>query len=121
MHSQVFADAGDSTIATKGEKVSLPETSNVLEVMLQYMYLQPQPDLSIFPFEVMAAVAEAVEKYSIYAAMGVCRQRMRYGALISLSVLLCNMIEQGMYIGSPSRSPSFCCSPPISRYHERVC
>ncbi|KIK59411.1 hypothetical protein GYMLUDRAFT_44408 [Collybiopsis luxurians FD-317 M1] len=78
MHSQVFADAGGSTVGTVDDEiVSLSETSKVLELMLQYMYLQPQPDLREVEWEVMKELAEAVEKYEIFAAMGVCNQRMR--------------------------------------------
>ncbi|KAJ3770199.1 hypothetical protein FB446DRAFT_745035 [Lentinula raphanica] len=78
MHSQVFADAGGSTVGTvENEIVSLSETSEVLELMLQYVYLQPQPDLREVEWEVMKELAEAVEKYEIYSAIGVCSQRMR--------------------------------------------
>ncbi|KAJ3906224.1 hypothetical protein F5879DRAFT_947083 [Lentinula edodes] len=78
MHSQVFADAGGSTVGTvENEIVSLSETSEVLELMLQYVYLQPQPDLQKVEWEVMKDLAEAVEKYEIYSAIGVCSQRMR--------------------------------------------
>lgn len=77
MHSQVFADAAGSTIASKEEIVRLTEPAEVLELMLQYMYLQRQPDLEEVQFQVLAGLAEAVEKYSVYSAMGVCSQRMR--------------------------------------------
>ncbi|KAF9066645.1 hypothetical protein BDP27DRAFT_1268444, partial [Rhodocollybia butyracea] len=78
MHSQVFADAGGSTVGTaKDEIVSLSETSQVLELMLQYVYLQPQPDLRAVEWDVVKELAEAVEKYEIYAARGVCSHRMR--------------------------------------------
>eukprot|EP00918_Siedleckia_nematoides_P004324 GHVU01009636.1.p1 GENE.GHVU01009636.1~~GHVU01009636.1.p1 ORF type:complete len:219 (-),score=1.12 GHVU01009636.1:104-760(-) len=78
MHSQVFADAGGSTVGTvEDEIVSLSETSSVLELMLQYVYLQPQPDLLGVDWEVMKQLAEAVEKYEIYSAIGVCSHRMR--------------------------------------------
>ena len=77
MHSQVFADAGGSTIAQANEVVQLTESAEVLELMLQYVYLQPQPDLTTVSFAVLAALAEAVEKYQIYSAMGVCSQRMK--------------------------------------------
>ncbi|KAF5388920.1 hypothetical protein D9757_005134 [Collybiopsis confluens] len=79
MHSQVFADAADSTggPTSENEVVSLSESDSVLELLLQYMYLQPQPDLREVEWEVMKGLAEAVEKYEVYAAMGVCQQRMR--------------------------------------------
>jgi len=78
MHSQVFADAGGSTVGTTDEEiVYLSETSSVLELMFQYVYLQPQPDLQEVQWEVMKDLAEAVEKYEIYCAIGVCSHRMR--------------------------------------------
>ncbi|KAL0572029.1 hypothetical protein V5O48_009936, partial [Marasmius crinis-equi] len=42
-----------------------------------YLYLQPQPDLRHLEFNVMKELAEAVEKYEIYCAMGVCSHQMR--------------------------------------------
>ncbi|KAK7038830.1 hypothetical protein VNI00_010460 [Paramarasmius palmivorus] len=78
MHSQVFADAGGSTIGTLDDEiVPLSEPSAVLELMLQYIYLQRQPDLRQVEFNLMKDLAEAVEKYEIFCAMGVCSQRMR--------------------------------------------
>ncbi|KAJ4466259.1 hypothetical protein J3R30DRAFT_2281515 [Lentinula aciculospora] len=78
MHSQVFADAGGTTVGTvENEIVSLSETSEVLELVLQYVYLQPQPDLQKVQWEVVKELAEAVQKYEIYCAIGVCSQRMR--------------------------------------------
>lgn len=78
MHSQVFADAGGSTIPKQQEVVPLTERAEVLELMLQYMYLQRQPDLRNVKFDVLKDLAEAVEKYEIYSAMGVCAQKMKY-------------------------------------------
>ncbi|KIY70730.1 hypothetical protein CYLTODRAFT_451494 [Cylindrobasidium torrendii FP15055 ss-10] len=77
MFSQVFSDAAGSTVAQTNETVHLTESAEVLELMLQYIYLQPQPDLRHVRFDVLAALAEAVEKYQIYCAMGVCSQRMK--------------------------------------------
>lgn len=91
MHSQVFADAGGSTVGTvDDEVVYLTETSSVLELMFQYMYLQPQPDLREVEWTVMKELAEAAEKYEIYSAIGVCSHRMRYAhnsSFFALSVL----------------------------------
>ncbi|KAF9259664.1 hypothetical protein L218DRAFT_637205 [Marasmius fiardii PR-910] len=78
MHSRVFADAASSTVgAASDEIVMLSESSMVLELMFQYMYLQPQPDLSHVEFEILKELAEAVEKYEVYCAMVVCSQQMR--------------------------------------------
>ncbi|KAF5362739.1 hypothetical protein D9758_011718 [Tetrapyrgos nigripes] len=96
MHSQVFADAAGvtstlthvahatshldtstSTSTSSNEVVHLSESSSVLELMLQYMYLQPQPDLRKVDFEVIKDLAEAVEKYVVYSAMAVLNAKMR--------------------------------------------
>jgi hypothetical protein len=91
MHSQVFADAAGATSEastqassqaqldmSSTETVPLSETSSVLELMLQYMYLQPQPDLRKVDFEVISDLAEAVEKYVVYSAMGVLNAKMTW-------------------------------------------
>ncbi|KAG7091682.1 hypothetical protein E1B28_010701 [Marasmius oreades] len=78
MYSRVFADAAATTAgAASDEIVMLSESSAVLEIMFQYMYLQPQPDLSSVEFEVLKELAEAVEKYEVYCAMSVCSHQMR--------------------------------------------
>ena len=57
------------TEQSDNEVVALTETSTVLEILLQYMYRQPQPDLERVDFETLAGVAEAAEKYQVFAAM----------------------------------------------------
>ncbi|THU82874.1 hypothetical protein K435DRAFT_766272 [Dendrothele bispora CBS 962.96] len=59
------------------EIVHLSESSAVLDLMFQYMYLQPQPDLRKVDFDVVKDLAEAVEKYCVYSAMGALNVRMR--------------------------------------------
>ncbi|KII94584.1 hypothetical protein PLICRDRAFT_184571 [Plicaturopsis crispa FD-325 SS-3] len=77
MHSEAFAGAMGFP-ATASEEVSLPETSAVLELLLQYMYLRRQPNLRDVKFEVLEGLAEAAEKYQVYAAMEVCGMMMRH-------------------------------------------
>lgn len=76
----MFAEGfpGEEMKLTPEESVKLSETSKTLEILFQYMYRQPQPDLSEFPFEDVSAVAEASEKYFVFAAMEVCKIHMRY-------------------------------------------
>jgi hypothetical protein len=59
------------------EPVRLSEPASVLEVLFAFMYPQNHPDLEDVPFEELAAVAEAVEKYQIFPAMNTCKVRMR--------------------------------------------
>jgi len=75
MHSEGFAaaDAISGSESSDNEVVQLSETSKTLELLLQYMYRQPQPDLRQVDFETMAGVAEAAEKYQVYAAMTICQ------------------------------------------------
>ncbi|KAJ7166643.1 hypothetical protein C8R46DRAFT_1094959 [Mycena filopes] len=63
-----------------GEVVPLPETADVLELLFQYMYPQPQPDLTGLEFAVLAGLAEAAEKYSVYSARGWCSIKMKDSA-----------------------------------------
>jgi hypothetical protein len=78
----VFAGAADATrppSATSSdcnETVELSEPASVLGPLFQFLYPQPQPDLHTLPFPTLAALAEAAEKYMVYAALTVCRMRM---------------------------------------------
>ncbi|KAJ7910252.1 hypothetical protein B0H13DRAFT_611187 [Mycena leptocephala] len=58
------------------EVVQMTERSDILELLLKYMHLQRQPDLSRHKFDTLAGLAEAAEKYFVYSAMDVCRIRM---------------------------------------------
>lgn len=75
MHSDIFAgaDAISLETASGNEVVPLSETSAVLDLLLQYMYRQPQPDLKKVDFETLAGVAEAAEKYQVFAAISWCK------------------------------------------------
>jgi hypothetical protein len=79
--SQVFADANDCVTGGNGgggsspssrETVEMTETAQTLELLLQFIYPQPQPNLSDLDFEVLYPLAEAAEKWKIYAAMTPC-------------------------------------------------
>jgi hypothetical protein len=75
----VFAGASDATRPSSSdgdETVELSEPASVLGPLFQFMYPQPQPDLHTLPFPTLAALAEAAEKYMVYAALTVCRMRM---------------------------------------------
>ncbi|KAG5651576.1 hypothetical protein H0H81_008159 [Sphagnurus paluster] len=62
---------------TKGEIVELEENAATLELLFQFIYPQHHPHLDTTPFEVLAPLAEAAEKYEVYAAMNICRVRMK--------------------------------------------
>jgi len=76
MHAEGFAGADAVVSASKSsdnEIIPLSETSTTLELLLQYMYRQPQPNLQQVDFGTLAAVAEAAEKYQVYAAVTICQ------------------------------------------------
>lgn len=62
---------------TNGEITHLTETSNVLGILFEFVYPRKHPDLREVDFETVAAVAEAAEKYEVFAAMNICQLRMR--------------------------------------------
>lgn len=74
MYSEGFP--GDD-LATQNEVVQLSETAAALELLFQYMYRQRQPDLSCVPFETLAQLAEAAEKYQVFSAIEVCKMYMK--------------------------------------------
>ncbi|KAJ6535816.1 hypothetical protein DFH09DRAFT_1043115 [Mycena vulgaris] len=78
VHSVAFADAERTTVPEDGaEFVALSETSDVLDLLFQYMYPQPQPDLEGVEFPLIAGLAEATEKYEVHAALGWTRMKMK--------------------------------------------
>jgi hypothetical protein len=86
VHSDVFADAGavsSSSGATLTEVVQLSETSTVLDLLLQFMYRQPQPDLRTVDFDILDDLSEAAEKYRVHSAITICSYHMRFANLLS--------------------------------------
>jgi hypothetical protein len=90
----VFATAGvisASVEMQEVEVVQLSETAEALNVLLQFMYSQPQPDLIGLPFAVLADLVKAVEKYEVYAAMIRCEIAMKsavYSSMLSLHLMV---------------------------------
>lgn len=78
-HAEGFAPTGIAT-PPLGEAVALPEASAVLDLLFQYMYPQPQPDLTKVEFSILAQLSEAAEKYQVYSAMEICKFHMQYVA-----------------------------------------
>jgi hypothetical protein len=60
------------------EEVELTETSDVLEILFQFIYPRKHPSLVNIKFSMLAGVAEAAEKYQVFSAMNICEIRMRY-------------------------------------------
>jgi len=74
-HSEAFPSP-DIVKPDANEVVALSETSQVLELLLQYMRRQRQPDIESIEFDVLAPLAEAVEKYQVFSATEVCKANM---------------------------------------------
>lgn len=53
--------------------VCLSESAKTLELLFQFMYRQPQPDVQNLAIDQIASLAEAVEKYGVFTAQQVCR------------------------------------------------
>jgi hypothetical protein len=53
--------------------VPLPESSEILDLLFQFIYPQPYPDLGSMVFDVLEKLTEAAEKYQVYSAMNLCR------------------------------------------------
>lgn len=60
------------------EAVPLTESSDVLQLLFQYIYPQRHPNLKAIDFTTLAGLAEAAEKYQVYSAMDVCSILMEY-------------------------------------------
>lgn len=60
--------------------VDLEESSSVLTLFFQYFYPKKQPDLLKVSFEVLSALAEAVERYQVFSAMQTCKHHMEYAS-----------------------------------------
>ncbi|KAJ6537290.1 hypothetical protein DFH09DRAFT_931013, partial [Mycena vulgaris] len=64
-------------ISTEGEICSLSESSGTLELLFQFIYRQRHPTLENLAFADLAGLAEAAEKYQVFAAMNICHIRMK--------------------------------------------
>jgi len=115
------------------EIVPLSESAEVLDLLFQYIYPQRPPDLKAVDFKTLAAVAEAVEKYQVFAAMEICNilmeasypehpfevmlYAMRHGYPRLMDVAQRTAIEL-----SPAEAFG-CCSPAVyiawTRYHAQ--
>ncbi|KZP11907.1 hypothetical protein FIBSPDRAFT_1050434 [Athelia psychrophila] len=69
--SEGFSPPSGTTASN--EIVQLSERAEILNLLFQYAYPQRPPDLTSIPFEVFTGLAEAAEKYQMFAAMEICR------------------------------------------------
>jgi len=62
--------------ASPEDVTRLTEPSNVLAVVFDFIYPRRHPKLTSMGFEIVGPVAEAVEKYEVFAAMTACEMRL---------------------------------------------
>jgi len=61
--------------STAAEKIlRFDEPSGILEIVFQFVYPRRQPSLKDLDFQTIAAIADAVEKYKVFAAMNLCEE-----------------------------------------------
>lgn len=65
--------------------MSLTKSGAILEILLQFIYPRPLPDLEKLEFEDLLLVSEAAEKYGFFGAIYACQLSLRY-VLISVNV-----------------------------------
>jgi hypothetical protein len=75
VHSGAFAGA-ESFTATD-EPVMFTEPSEIVDLLLQLMSRQEHPDLRSVDFDTLDLLAEAVEKYDVFAYKQECKSLMR--------------------------------------------
>jgi hypothetical protein len=83
VHSQILdiADAGAREEPLPEDRlphVKLAEPGDILELLLQFMYPRPQPDLEEQLFERVLALATAAHKYGVHAAIQKCEDILMY-------------------------------------------
>ncbi|KAL0947734.1 hypothetical protein HGRIS_013817 [Hohenbuehelia grisea] len=89
--SEVFSSAAQASTATTSTQapsfqnavVDLPEDECTLDLLFQYMYRQRHPNLQGLRFQTLEKLAEAAEKYEVFAAMDPCSIHMILIAVIS--------------------------------------
>jgi hypothetical protein len=87
VHSAIFASADAistapladvSVLPAESEVVTLSETADVLELLLKFMYWQPQPSLDNLSFGIIADLVKAAHKYEVFAATHRTEEAQRY-------------------------------------------
>jgi len=77
IHSADLGTLVAKMIPDKDEPLDLEETAPVLDVLFQYMYPQPPPDLTTLDSAVLFGVADAAEKYHLYSAIPALRGQIK--------------------------------------------
>ncbi|TRM57639.1 hypothetical protein BD626DRAFT_514082 [Schizophyllum amplum] len=77
---ETFGEAfpASSVAAPPSEPIVLAEFADVLQLLMHFMHLVPQPSLEGRPIEFVLRCAEAVDKYGVHAAGQLCWLKMWY-------------------------------------------
>ncbi|KAJ4481990.1 hypothetical protein J3R30DRAFT_2110476 [Lentinula aciculospora] len=65
------------TPTSPDEIVQLIESASTLEIMFQFIYPRPTPDLCKMDFQPLMLLAEAAEKYAVFALISSCRYSLK--------------------------------------------
>ncbi len=60
------------------EEIIVAEDGETMALLCKFIHRQKQPDLETLEWPQFAKLAAAVEKYGVFAAMEVCKMKMRY-------------------------------------------
>lgn len=66
-----------SEFDTRGEITHLTEPSAVLFLLFQFVSPRRDPEIDGLDIDILAALAEAAEKYEVFHAMSLCRLQMK--------------------------------------------
>jgi len=83
-HSDAFP--GPEISVQEHEVAILTEPCEVLAIIFNFMYPRKQADIEKMGYDIVAQVAEAVEKYQIFSAMQTCVLRLKY-VILSTPIL----------------------------------
>ncbi|KZP11919.1 hypothetical protein FIBSPDRAFT_837052 [Athelia psychrophila] len=77
-NSEGFSPPEGTSASSSDEIVNLAEPAETLDLLFQFVYPQRQPDLRKLSTERILELAEAAEKYQVFAAMETCNRQMEY-------------------------------------------
>ena len=63
---------------SRKEPITLSECHKILDLLFQFFIQARHPNLEPLGFDLIAELAEAAEKYHVYAAMTICKILMKY-------------------------------------------
>ncbi|KZP04195.1 hypothetical protein FIBSPDRAFT_767813, partial [Athelia psychrophila] len=75
-NSEGFSPPEGTSASPDNEIVNLTEPAETLDLLFQFVYPQKQPDLRKLSTKRILELAEAAEKYQVFAAMETCNRQM---------------------------------------------